>query len=126
MAKHAIFEKKNVLVVGGAGFVGSHLCDELIKTCKVICVDNFSSGNERNIDHLFAESDFVFLRHDLSTPLDLEAEKSLQKFKIQFQGIQEIYNLACPSSVKNLRKFRSDFARQFNFGKKCLGYGEKV
>ena len=58
MSKHAIFEKKNVLVVGGAGFVGSHLCDELIKTCKVICVDNFSSGNERNIDHLFAEPDF--------------------------------------------------------------------
>jgi Nucleoside-diphosphate-sugar epimerases len=104
MAKHAIFEKKNVLVVGGAGFVGSHLCDELIKTSKVICVDNFSSGNERNIDHLFAESDFVFLRHDLSAPLDLEAEKSLQKFKIQFQGIQEIYNLACPSSVKNFEK----------------------
>jgi UDP-glucuronate decarboxylase len=104
MSKHAIFEKKNVLIVGGAGFIGSHLCDELIKTCKVICVDNFSSGNERNIDHLFAEPDFVFLRHDLSVPLDLEAEKSLQKFKIQFQGIQEIYNLACPSSAKNFEK----------------------
>jgi UDP-glucuronate decarboxylase len=104
MSKHAIFEKKNVLVVGGAGFVGSHLCDELIKTSKVICLDNFSSGSERNIDHLFAEPDFAFLRHDFSSPLDLENEQSLQKFKIQFQGIQEIYNLACPSSVKNFTK----------------------
>lgn len=104
--KKAIFEKKNVLVVGGAGFVGSHLCDELIKTSKVICLDNFSTGNERNIDHLLAEPDFVFLRHDMSEPVDLENEPSLQKFKIQFQGIQEIYNLACPSSPKNFIKNR--------------------
>ncbi|HTW97057.1 MAG TPA: NAD-dependent epimerase/dehydratase family protein, partial [Candidatus Methylomirabilis sp.] len=47
MSKRAIFEKKNVLVVGGAGFLGSHLCDELIKTSKVICLDNFSTGSER-------------------------------------------------------------------------------
>jgi UDP-glucuronate decarboxylase len=104
MSKHAIFEKKNVLIVGGAGFIGSHLCDELIKTSKVICLDNFSTGNERNIDHLFAEPDFAFLRHDLSQPIDLENEQSLQKFKIQFQGIQEIYNLACPNSAKNFEK----------------------
>ena len=47
MAKKVIFDKKNVLVAGGAGFIGSHLCDELIKTCKVICVDNFVSGSEK-------------------------------------------------------------------------------
>src|SRR3989339_250076 len=53
MPKKAIFDKKNVLVIGGAGFIGSHLCDELIKTSKVICIDNFSTGDEKNIVHLF-------------------------------------------------------------------------
>jgi len=106
MPKRAIFEKKNVLVIGGAGFIGSHLCDELIKTCKVICLDNFSTGTERNIDHLLAEPDFAFLRHDISEKIDLENEQSLQKFKIQFQGIQEIYNLACPNSPKNFARNR--------------------
>ncbi|MBD3247714.1 NAD-dependent epimerase/dehydratase family protein [Candidatus Falkowbacteria bacterium] len=104
MSKKAIFEKKNVLVIGGAGFIGSHLCDELIKTCKVICVDDFSTGQQRNIDHLLAEPDFAFIRHDMSSPIDLENEPALQKFKIQFQGIQEIYNLACPMSPKNFKK----------------------
>ncbi len=104
MSKHAIFEKKNVLIIGGAGFIGSHLCDELIKTCKVICLDDFSTGIERNIDHLLSEPDFSFLRHDMSEPIDLEKEQSLQKFKIQFQGVQEIYNLACPTSPKNFQK----------------------
>ena len=71
MSKKIIFDKKNVLVAGGAGFIGSHLCDELIKTCKVICVDNFVSGSERNIDHLLANPDFVFINHDVSKPFDL-------------------------------------------------------
>ncbi len=100
----AIFDKKNVLVIGGAGFIGSHLCDELIKDSKVICLDNFSTGYQINIDHLHAEPDFAFVRHDLSEPIDLEEDASLQKFKIQFQGIQEIYNLACPTSPKKFHE----------------------
>jgi len=100
MSKQVIFDKKNVLVAGGAGFIGSHLCDELIKTSKVICVDNFISGNERNIDHLLANPDFIFINHDLSKPLDLESREDLKKFKLEFQGLQEIYNLACPMSPK--------------------------
>lgn len=98
MSKQVIFDKKNVLVAGGAGFVGSHLCDELVKTCKVICVDNFVTGSEKNIDHLLANPDFVFINHDLSQPLDLETHVDLKKFKIEFQGLQEIYDLACPMS----------------------------
>ncbi len=106
MSKQVIFDKKNVLVAGGAGFVGSHLCDELIKTCKVICVDNFISGSEKNIDHLLANPDFVFINHDLSQPLDLENHIDLKKFKIEFQGLQEIYNLACPMSPRQFLKNR--------------------
>ena len=101
MPKQIIFDKKNVLVAGGAGFIGSHLCDQLIKDCKVICVDNFISGNERNIDHLLANPDFVFINHDLSQPMDFSSWPELKKFKLEFQGIQEIYNLACPMSPKN-------------------------
>jgi len=100
MSQKIIFDKKNVLVAGGAGFIGSHLCDELIKDCKVICVDSFISGNERNIDHLLANPNFFFINHDLSKPLDLEAILELKKFKVEFQGIQEIYNLACPMSPR--------------------------
>lgn len=106
MAKQVIFDKKNVLVAGGAGFIGSHLCDELVKTCKVICVDDFISGSERNIDHLLANPDFVFINHDLSQPLDLESQAELRKFKIEFQGIQEIYNLACPMSPRHFLENR--------------------
>jgi UDP-glucuronate decarboxylase len=101
MSKQVIFDKKNILVAGGAGFIGSHLCDELIKTNKVICVDNFVSGGERNIDHLLANPDFIFINHDLSQPLNLEVLEDLKKFKIEFQGLQEIYNLACPMSTRD-------------------------
>ncbi|OGF25520.1 hypothetical protein A2331_01480 [Candidatus Falkowbacteria bacterium RIFOXYB2_FULL_34_18] len=104
MPKKAIFDKKNVLVIGGAGFIGSHLCDELIKTSKVICIDNFSTGDEKNIDHLLADNDFEFIRHDINEPIDLDNLQDLQKFKIQFQGIQEIYNLACPTSPNDFEK----------------------
>jgi len=106
MPKQVIFDKKNILVAGGAGFIGSHLCDELLKTDKVICVDNFISGSERNIDHLLANPDFIFINHDLSKPLDLEAIPELKKFKIEFQGLQEIYNLACPMSTRNFLENR--------------------
>jgi UDP-glucuronate decarboxylase len=108
MPNKAIFDKKNVLVIGGAGFIGSHLCDELIKTSKVICLDNFVSGDERNIDHLLAFSDFEFLRHDICEPLDLESFPELEKFRLKFQGIQEVYHLACPTSPKQFESQRME------------------
>ena len=104
MPKNVIFDKKNILVTGGAGFIGSHLCDALIKKNKVICLDDFSTGDEKNIDHLLAESDFEFVRHDITKPINLEKLPELQKFKIEFQGIQEIYHLACPMSPKDFEK----------------------
>jgi len=103
-----IFEKKNILVTGGAGFIGSHLCDELIKTNKVICVDNFISGEESNIDYLLANPNFSFINYDINQPLDLESLPELEKFRIKFQGVQEIYHLACPTAPKDFEKTRID------------------
>ncbi|MDD5043055.1 MAG: GDP-mannose 4,6-dehydratase [Patescibacteria group bacterium] len=105
-AKKPIFGKKNVLIAGGAGFMGSHLCDRLIKESKVICVDNFLTSNVRNIEHLLRSPDFVFINHDITKPFDLENFPELEKFKIPFQGIQEIYNFACPTSPKKFDDFK--------------------
>lgn len=75
----------SVLVTGGAGFLGSHLCDRLIEMGKnVICVDNFFTGNKRNIAHLIGHPRFEVIRHDIVHPIYLE--------------VNEIYNLACPAS----------------------------
>jgi UDP-glucuronate decarboxylase len=118
MSRRAIFNKNNVLVTGGAGFIGSHLCDELIKDNKVICLDNLSTGDERNIDHLLSDPDFEFVRHDITEPIDLEKDPGLQKFKIQFQGVQQVYHLACPMSPKNFEKNRIDNLLANSYGVK--------
>jgi UDP-glucuronate decarboxylase len=74
-----------VAVTGGAGFLGSHLCDRLhAKGSDVICVDNFFTGAKRNIDHLLGKPRFELLRHDVTFPLYVE--------------VDQIYNLACPAS----------------------------
>jgi len=76
---------KRVLVTGGAGFLGSHLCERLLKEhADVICVDNFYTGSKVNIEHLVGNPYFELIRHDITFPLYLE--------------IDEIYNLACPAS----------------------------
>lgn len=101
MKNKPIFDRKNILITGGAGFIGSHLCDELLKHHKVICVDNFITGSEENINHLLKHPDFEFIRHDMSEPLNLEIMPELKPFKVAFQGVQEVYNLACPTSPKD-------------------------
>lgn len=74
-----------ILVTGGAGFLGSHLCDRLIEQNNhVICVDNFFTGQKRNIEHLSNNSQFEVLRHDIVEPLAIE--------------VDQIYNFACPAS----------------------------
>lgn len=105
MNESTIFDKKNVIVAGGAGFIGSNLCERLVRNNKVICIDNFISGQESNIDHLLANPDFIFINHDLIKPIKLEKFSELDKFKFFEQGIQEIYNLASPSSKKHYEKF---------------------
>lgn len=104
MAKRAIFDKKNILVVGGAGFIGSHLCDHLVKTSKVICIDNYISGKVDNIEHLLENPNFIIIKANANQLTDLEKFPELEKFQIKFQGIQEIYNLACPTIRKDFEK----------------------
>lgn len=94
----AIFDKKNILIIGGAGFIGSHLCDELVKSNKVICVDDFSTGDNMNISHLLQNPDFKFIKHNIVNFLDLESLAELEDFRVAFQGVQEIYFLASPAS----------------------------
>ena len=95
-------ERINVLVTGGAGSVGSALCEFLLAQEKynVICVDNYFSGREENIDHLLAHPNFEFIRHDSTEPIDFSVNKATEKFKTAFVGIQEIYHLAGPDSPR--------------------------
>ena len=76
---------KRILVTGGAGFIGSHLCDRLIKEGNdVICLDNYFTGNKRNVEHLLPHPYFELVRHDVIQPY--------------FAEVDQIYNLACPAS----------------------------
>ena len=76
---------KRVLVAGGAGFLGSHLCEKLLtRGYDVLCVDNFFSSTRRNVEHLIENPRFELMRHDVTFPLYVE--------------VDEIYNLACPAS----------------------------
>lgn len=81
----SLFMKKRVLVTGGAGFLGSHLCERLLKDGnEVLCMDNYFTGNKRNIVHLLDNPYFELVRHDVTAPYFVE--------------IDQIYNLACPAS----------------------------
>jgi UDP-glucuronate decarboxylase len=77
--------KNRVLVTGGSGFLGSHLCDRLLANgADVLCLDNFFTGAKRNIEHLFGHKSFELVRHDVTFPFYVE--------------VDQIYNLACPAS----------------------------
>jgi UDP-glucuronate decarboxylase len=103
------FSTKNVLVTGGAGFIGSFLCEELLKTgAHVICVDSFVTSTPTNITHLLPNPNFEFIRHDINEPLSLESYPELERFKMAVQGVQEIYHLACPTSMKRFDEFRME------------------
>ena len=76
---------KKIVVTGGAGFIGSHLCEKLLSQGhEVICVDNYFTGSKNNVKNLIENSKFELIRHDITFPLYLE--------------VDQIYNLACPAS----------------------------
>jgi UDP-glucuronate decarboxylase len=80
-----------ILVTGGAGFLGSHLCEKLLAAGNdVVCVDNFYTGNKKNIQHLLSNPQFELLRHDVTFPLYVE--------------VDQIFNLACPASPVHYQK----------------------
>jgi UDP-glucuronate decarboxylase len=125
-------DKKNVLVTGGAGFLGSFLCEALLKEGNhVICIDNFSTGHVRNIESLLRNQDFQFLKLDINEPIDLENLPELEPFKVKFLGIQEIYHLALPTSVKGFDEFRMQALLTNSVGTKnvldlAVKYGAKA
>ena len=83
--------ERRVLVSGGAGFLGSHLCERLLaRGDQVLCVDNFFTGTRRNIEHILQHKNFELLRHDITHPLFVE--------------VDEIFNLACPASPLHYKK----------------------
>ena len=85
LTQQALFMSQRILITGGAGFLGSHLCDRMIAAGnEVICLDNYFTGRRQNITHLLDHPNFELLRHDIIDPIKLE--------------VDQIYNLACPAS----------------------------
>lgn len=106
--------RMRILVTGGAGFLGSHLCDRLLKDGHdVVCIDNFFTGRKQNIAHLFENPNFEFVRHDVVDPFKFE--------------VDQIYNLACPASPPHyqfnpIKTVKTSVMGAIN----CLGLAKRV
>jgi UDP-glucuronate decarboxylase len=84
-------DERQILITGGAGFVGSHLCERLLgQKARIVCLDNFCSGSHNNIAHLLDDARFELIRHDVTQPISLEAD--------------EIFNLACVASPSHYQR----------------------
>lgn len=95
-----------ILVTGGAGFIGSHLCDTLIeKSHKVYCLDNCSSGSIKNIEHLLDEQNFNYIGHDVT-----------QNWNLKIDNVDKIYHLASRASPKDFKKYPFDIAKTNSIG----------
>jgi len=91
MANRKKYRQKTILVTGGAGFIGSHLCESLLNQGhKVLCLDNFFTGSKNNIKHLLKNNNFKLIKHDIIKPIFLKSD--------------QIYNLACPASPVHYQK----------------------
>src|SRR3712207_4606606 len=87
---------QTVLVAGGAGFIGSHLCESLLNNYSVICIDNFVTGSKKNIEHLLSNPQFSFIEHDLTKPID--------SLNSQLSTLNFIFHLASPASPNKKSK----------------------
>ncbi|MCP1247290.1 SDR family oxidoreductase [Acetobacter cerevisiae] len=111
-------KQKKVLVTGGGGFVGSHLCKALLeKGQRVICMDNYYTGSEKNISHLLSDENFKVINHNIIDSFDLE--------------VDEIYNLACPASPPHYQKdpiytLKTSVWGMLNVLENARRYGAKV
>lgn len=108
---------KKILITGGAGFIGSNLCEKLIADNKIICLDNLSSGSYSNIEPFLGHKNFKFIKHDIVDKIDIE--------------IDEIYNLACPASPKFYQKdplqtLKSSVFGVYNLSELARKYGAKI
>ncbi len=103
-----------ILVTGGAGFLGSHLCDRLLKDGhEVVCIDNLFTGRKSNVEHLLANPNFEFVRHDVIDPFKYE--------------VDQIYNLACPASPPHyqynpIKTIKTSVMGSIN----CLGLAKRL
>ena len=94
-----------VLITGGAGFIGSHLCDFLLdQGCRVICLDNLLTSNIANIQHLVSNDDFQFVKHDIAEPLSTDFD------------IDYVFHLASPASPLDFQKLPIEILRAGSLG----------
>jgi len=103
---------KQILVTGGAGFIGSHLCEKLLNAGhEVLCVDNFFTGSRQNVAHLLDNKNFEILRNDITFPL--------------YVVVDEIYNLACPASLAHYQFNPVQTTKTVQW-EQCADVGEKA
>jgi len=118
--RDAVATQKRVLIAGGAGFLGSQLCDIYIgQNCKVVCLDNLSTGRIENITHLLGHPNFEFVRHDVVEPYRTE------------QRFDYIYNMACPASppryqIDPIQTFRTNVDGAENLLELALSTGARI
>jgi UDP-glucuronate decarboxylase len=110
-------DKKNILVVGGAGFLGSFLCEQLIKEGRqVICADDLSNSRLDNIAHLLKVPEFEFVRANVTEGLDLEKLPELARFRLATHGLKEVYFLPATTTSKRFEERRIETAKTLSVG----------
>jgi len=117
MAEETRSDKKRIIVTGGAGFLGSFVCERLLNDGhQVICVDSLVTSQLLNIQQMLKNPDFEFIKKDVSEGMDIEEMPELEKFDLKFKGVDEIYHFACPMSVKNFEQNRITTLRANSLG----------